>query len=441
MNVGSYSIVRQPKARARWKTEQPEFEPCWVVRFRLPGKPVRVESSRLGICDLCLAEAGNPVSSRERCRCISPVRQWADAKLRAMGRLWHEGRIEELEKLTARRDVVTIGKLADTFASNIPKGGFQVDYLSTLWVVLREALGLEEAAARKLPVTVLTLQLAVDWMTIRWHRNAEREQPEAERRSWDQLRAALKAGQLSAPPRNVASPGNYTINGMLTRVRSLIGDTARTHYLRGLDLPALSFSQSKGLIAARGQHRALDGSIVEEIYAAANEALAAGDRDFWVAVQLTSRCGLRPIEVLAARTNWISRREDGEYVLTVQNRQAEGFMQKARARAVSAQYIVPAEVAEILLQAGENELVFAPRRTACARGKLMRRAYSARLRKWIPDGRDTWYAFRKLYVSLLYAAHGKEAARHGARHASSDVTEAHYAVPLTHVPAVDPMAR
>jgi hypothetical protein len=439
MNVGSYAIVRQPKARSRWKTEQPEFEPCWVVRFRIPGQSVKVESSRLGICALCLAETSNPTTTRERCRCLIPVRQWADAKLKAMGRLWHEGRIEELERVTARRVSVTIGKLADTFAANIPKGGFQWRYLSALWIILRETLGVEEAAARRLPVTVLTLQLAVDWMTVRWHHNAERGKPEA--RSWEQLRAALKGGQLAAPPRNVTSAGNYTINGLLTQVRALIGDTSRTHYLRGIDLPALSFSQSKGLVAARGQHRALDGSVVAEIYASAEEALATGDRDFWVAVQLTSRYGLRPIEVLAARTNWIERRDDGEYMLHIRNRQDEQFSQKARARAVDAQYSVPAEVAEVLLQAGEGQHLFAPGQAVSTRESLLRRVYSARLRQWIPEGKDTWYAFRKLYVSLLYAAHGKETARHGARHASSDVTEAHYVVPLAHVPSVDPLVR
>jgi hypothetical protein len=439
MNVGSYAIVRQPKSRARWKSDKPEFEPCWVVRFRIPSQPVKVESSRLGICDLCISETGNPTATRERCRCIGPVRQWADAKLRAMGKLWHEGRLEELERVTVRRVDCTIGRLVDTFSANIPKGGFQAHYVAALWIILRETLGVEEAAARRLPVTVLTLQLAVDWMTVRWHHNAERELPSP--RSWEQLRAALKAGQLAAPPRNVASPGNYTINGLLTKVRALIGETARTHYLRGIDLPALSFSQSKGLIAARGQHHALGGSVVAEIYAAADAALAGGDRDFWVAVQLTSRCGLRPIEVLAARASWITRREDGEYILNIKNRSDEGFMQKARARAVEAQYSVPAEIAEVLLQAGEGQHLFAPGQPVSTRDGLLRRVYSSRLRQWIPDGRDTWYAFRKLYVSLLYAAHGKETARHGARHASSDVTEAHYAVPLAHVPSVNPLER
>jgi plasmid stability protein len=439
MNIGSYAIVRQPKSRARWKTEQPEFEPCWVVRFRIPGQSVKVESSRLGICDLCLAEPSNPTATRERCRCIGPVRQWADAKLKAMGKLWHEGRIEELERVTARRVDCTIGRLVDTFAANIPKGGYQLDYVAGLWIILREALGVEQAAARRLPVTVLTLQLAVDWMTLRWHHNAERGLPSP--RSWEQLRAALKAGQLAAPPRNVASPGNYTINGLLTKVRALIGETSRTHYLRGLELPALTFTQSKGLVAARGQHQALDRSVVAAIYASAEEALATGDRDWWVAVQLTSRYGLRPIEVLAARTNWIERQEDGEYMLHIRNRQDEQFSQKARARAVNAQYSVPAEVAEVLLQAGEGQHLFAPGKAVSTRDKLMERIYSTRLRQWIPEGKDTWYAFRKLYVSMLYAAHGKEAARHGARHASSDVTESHYAVPLAHVPSVNPLER
>jgi len=439
MNVGSHAIVRQPKARSRWKSDKPEFEPCWVVRFRVPGQAVKVESSRLGICDLCLAETSNPTATRERCRCQIPVRQWADAKLKAMGKLWHEGRLQELERVTERRVDCNIGKLVDTFSANIPKGGFQSHYVAALWIILREALGVEEAAARRLPVTVLTLQLAVDWMTVRWHHNAERELPAP--RAWEHLRAALKAGQLAAPPRNVASPGNYTINGLLTKVRALIGETARTHYLRGLELPVLSFVQSKGLVAARGQHHALDGSVVDEIYASAESALATGDRDFWVAVQLTSRCGLRPIEVLAARTGWITRLENGEYMLNVRNRQEEGFLQKARARAVEAQYSVPAEVAEVLLQAGEGQHLFAPGQAVSTREGLLRRVYSSRLRKWIPAGRDTWYAFRKLYVSLLYASHGKEAARHGARHASSDVTESHYAVPLSHVPSVDPRVR
>ena len=64
---------------------------------------------------------------------------------------------------------------------------------------------------------------------------------------------------------------------------------------------------------------------------------------------------------------------------------------------------MPTGVTEVLLQSREGQHLFAPWQAVSARESLRRRVYNARLRVCVPDGRNTWYAFRKLYVSLLYA--------------------------------------
>ncbi|NBV88754.1 MAG: hypothetical protein EBR88_04450, partial [Betaproteobacteria bacterium] len=98
----------------------PEFERNWIVRFNLPGRPVKAESSQVPVCSGCLAKRAAKEELSERCGraaaphvCRAAAMDWADAKLRVMSGLWQADRIAELEqvlnpKQAARMTVQTV---------------------------------------------------------------------------------------------------------------------------------------------------------------------------------------------------------------------------------------------------------------------------------------------------------------------------------------------
>ncbi|MEQ1750069.1 MAG: hypothetical protein ABL974_11635, partial [Prosthecobacter sp.] len=68
-SIGKFYLIRQVKPRARWGASTvPVYDPNWIVEFRLPNQKGVKESSKMPICDLCLAEAENPTKTRDGCR-------------------------------------------------------------------------------------------------------------------------------------------------------------------------------------------------------------------------------------------------------------------------------------------------------------------------------------------------------------------------------------
>lgn len=439
---GSFCIVRQKKPVNRWSTPGvPEYQPRWLAMYRIPGEPRSCESTMYEICEECLAipDSQSPTKVREKCRCQKPARKFAEETLKTKVHLWQERRMEQVRSLRVRKAEVTLGKVTDTYLANVPAAmavtaGQNVSYLMA---IVGQSTGLTRTEARKQSVGILTRQLALLWMRLRQAYNADMKLPKEERRSWAVLRAEHEAGKLPGLVTNVDLPGNVTINSMLRKAKGVIGKRARAFYLAGLELPELKDWQEVPMIAAAHGYEPLEDDVLQAI-----EQEAAGwrtseveeEREMWIAYQLESRFGWRPREVLYARRSWLEYeavpvfRTTPGWILVVRNRPEEGFLQKARNKAITRRYVLDDELAEALV-ARDGWLV-APEMATSTRARLVMRVLSKRLRAHVGTDRrrKTNYELRKNYGSAVYTVHGKEAAAAQLGHASgSDVTEARYA--------------
>ncbi len=422
MKIGDYSLRRQPKPRSRWADpHRPEYYPAWTVRLQLPARPRRDVSSKVPICELCLAvpQKMNPAKERPRCRCQGPARKWADERLRAEGRLWREGRVDALRGLGERSTSPSIGALFDAYEGGMParmQAGARRN-MAALAAIVEQTTG---KAARPQSVDVLTKRLALDWMQIR---QAARDLPG---RTDRELRAMLAAGDLQALQTDVPLAGNATINSMLTKARAVVGRKARTYYLGDLGdrLPPLTGFLQLSRLPAKVGHQALPEETAAALVAL-GERWKKSEPEKWLAFAMMAGMGLRPSEALAARGHWLEE-IDGQPVLVVKNRPEDGFWLKARAKARARRYAVPPAM-QALVRGREGFLV-APGLSKTGRSNLVYRTMSGEIRKVVGDDvKDTNYLLRKAAGSAEYTEKGKEAAAARLGHASSDTTERHYA--------------
>ncbi len=459
--------MRQKRASGRWADPaRPEFEPCWVVRFALPKQKPRTESSRLPVCELCLAvpAAENPARVRPRCRCLRPVTDWAAARLGLLAGLWQQGRIEEMEAVLRPREVVSIGRLVDTYEANVPERQRRLakGYVGRLKGILEQVTGKSWAECRAMPVTILTKALVLDWMRLRQAWNLDRERPEKDRRTWAELRAALALakegrrpdpdgeaeGQARGLPGLVVDlplPGNYTINTNYASARSLVGKKARSHFLPGLELPALSFGEVSMIAAKRGSGAEQGVEAVDAILAL-GEHWRRHDVEKWIAYRLMISCGMRGVEVLWARRSWIQEGtwmdDEGArwqgWALVVRNypedpplnpggkvHGLQGFWMKARQADKPRIFQLPADLLEVLLP--REGLLVAPGLKYTARENLIRREMSQALRPLVGAGsKGTNHSLRKLSISTVADREGMAAAAAHGGHTEA-VAEMFYA--------------
>jgi integrase len=340
-----------------------------------------------------------------------------------------------MEGLKLRKEVapLSLGELWDAFERGLPSDmrGTGMEYLAKCKIMVRECLLKEGAAARALPVSVLSLNFAREWINLR-----AAFMREGGKRSYAQLREA--GVHLKAVNPNLALPGTATINSILGRAQALVGEKSRMYYLTSLrlPLPPLGICEAKGLLqpkrmawVPRGEHWA--GML--KLLAAATEA---NETDFLVAFWLAATCGLRPIEILAVEKQWFEM-QDNQVFLLVQNLKDDGsadrraFLQKAGEAALSGRYPVCAELSDLVMRS-ERGFLFAPTGSPTARENLLRRTYSKRIREVVGDATfDTWYSLRKLYVSTVTARDGAQAGSLAARHASGpQLTLDHYVAPV-----------
>jgi len=448
MALGSFCLVRQRKPVNRWaRAGVPEFFPNWIVMLRLPGLPRRGESARAPICDLCLAVEGSPTVARPDCRCQRPAREFATELLKTSQHLWRQNRLQALRELRGgRRAAPALRRVQEVYMANLPERMKQSgrENWNALLSIVEQVTGLSPEAVLELPISCLSKQLALDWMRLRQAYNADLSKPEGERRSWGQLRAALKAGELPGLVIDVPLPGNYTINTMLGKAKSIAGKKSRSFYLNALELPDLSGFCSVSRLIARHGHEALERGVIAKI-----EEQAAGWRktnvDLWIAHQLMSRMGLRPREVLAARRSWLEYEKEPRFrpaeagagwILVVRNRPEENFWQKARGKAITRRYVVDRDLAAVLLRRRRKPWLFAPDLAPTGRRNLIERTLSKELRRFLASRKGTNYELRKHYISTIYSKHGREAAAAQGGHATSETTEGYYATRLGVLPTV-----
>ena len=445
MNTGNFWVMRQKRAAGRWAVAGVvEFEPSWIVRFSLPGQKPRTESSRLGICEACLAVAPerNPARERTGCRCLRPVMQWAEAKLGAMSRLWQAGRMEELATMARPRAAaaevvvaVTVGNLVDAYEAGMPERmrGTCQDNVAALKTILCQVSGLTWVQCRAQAVTWLTRELALDWMRLRQVWNGERSLPEKRRREWPALRAALaraKEGTAGLPGlvSNLPLEGNYTINSEYGKARSVMGRKARSYYLGNLVLPVLTFGEVSRLASSPGQQVRLGGAAIEGLLAL-GARWRTEDVAKWIAFRLMAGCGLRSREVLWAHRDWL---QEGEWLeeggswrgwaLVVRNYPEQaplnaggkvdglpGFWQKGAMADKVRTFRVEGDLLAVLLE--REGLLFAPDRSYTGRRDLLGRDISKALRPWVgEDNKGTNHQLRKLSVSTVADGQGMDAA-------------------------------
>lgn len=434
-SVVGWCLVVPRVIESRWKVPGvPEVGEFWQVKFRLPGGGRKAMSNKDRICPACQAEAvagRSPGSSRAGCACQKPVRKWAAAEARAQEALWRAGRADAREGLSLRKvpsvSPLTCGEVFEEYLRRVPADKLRSARraVAACRLMLRELRG--EMDVDGLPVTVLSLETGRAWMTLK---AAAYETG----RPLDELRPLLRAGGLRAPDPTSARRGNTNIDSVLARVKSVVGKRARSHYLAGLrlPLPVLSIEDLAPLRKPAAARWIPEGELWERCLA----LYEVEGRDFKIAFELMAGCGLRPIEVLAVRGDWLVE-DGGRLLLEVRNR-GDVFRQKSGDAEVMARYPVSGRLAGLL--EGRAGLVFAPELGPSGRDKLLRKVLSKKLRAIFGEAtRDTWYALRKLYVSRMKEAAGLEVAATAARHASgTGVTAAHYVAPVVPVlPAVE----
>lgn len=456
MRAGNFWVMRQKRAAGRWADPKvPEFEPNWVIKTRLPGLPVKTESARVGICDLCLAvdPAENPARVRPNCRCLKPAVEFAKGRLQQLAGLWHAGRLEEMQATLRPQAVVSIGTLVDTYSANVPERFRPTakNYIASLKVILTQFSGKTWEQCRQLAVTVLTKELVVDWMRLRQQYNLERDLPEGQRRSWDALRGALALArdnprsEMALPGliTDLPVPGNYTINSAYSEARSLVGRKARSHYLPGLNLPELTFGEVSAIAAARrggGDHStaAVEGLL------ALGEKWKREDLEKWIAFRLMITCGLRSVEVRWARRHWLKKGkwlddaglEWEGWALVLKNYPEDpplnpggkvehlpGFWQKAKQSDKVRAFRLDSELLAILLP--RHGLLVAPELSYTSRNNLIQREMSQEMRPMM-SGKGTNHDLRKLSVSVVADRSGIDAAAAHGGH-TRQVAETFYA--------------
>lgn len=422
--LGSFKLRRQPLPKSRWPDpESPRYAPNWIARITIPEHERDDVSTRLPICDRCLAIAhgDDPVEERKSCKCHRAAASWARKELKARVALWREGREADLQRMAAPRTAPTIAELTDAYLEGVPErmADSAAENVRALCAIVAEEGGIPPEAVRSLRCDVLTRELALSWMRRRQWMNSldEDERKRHSRRHETEPLPALDVGSAHA--------GNTTINSMMGKAKAVVGRKARSYYLPEAiagRLPELKDFREMSRLPEEVGNAGLPRSVELQIRRlAAGWSVEAPEK--WIAYVLMAGCGLRPIEVLAAQWDWIEE-VDGERLLVIRNR--DGFETKAKSRAVVRYFRMPAAFLELVDRRGDGPL-FAPDMPAPKRDALLRREMSKELRAVLPAGYGgTNYALRKAFGSALYQEGGKEAARSGLGHATSDTAEKNY---------------
>lgn len=474
--IGAFNIFRQAKPKKRWKDpNRPEYDPNWVVEFRLPGEPPKRESSRLPLCDKCLAEEKNPVETRADCRianCLTDARRWAEARLAELGGQWKQGRIEPKRAVRSSRLM-----LVEVLTLYRAKGPEDKEEGARLF---------EQVITRTTGRPIETV--AVDELIPAWWRDWARMYQEYARRGWTakgkapkdawaQLRASLPS--LPVLDYDTPSTANTTIRSVMAKVKSVVGPESRSRYLVDLEgrWPLASLEEwRKTKISVLTPDTTFQ--IAPEVYAKMHKdhpKEKARDLQLWLFLAILWQTGLRPGELVAATTDWLevadipATDKDGkplpptrQVYLVVKNRQGS-FKLKSRRSKQECVWPLSPEVVEVIeklaisggsvlgLSAGVDEpeegtdrrsrrASRAPEdRLRIAQDNLLRRA-SSWLRKCGVTGSHTNYNFRKLVGTVKAAKEGAGAVAVALGHTSEATGQRYYAgksVPISPLSAVD----
>jgi integrase len=323
----------------------------WHVRFTVPG----TDGSRRVIFR---STGSKEVAAAKRIAAQIIQSFWSDA-----------GRSAEPLKL--RNDNATIGELLEKYVANAQQRPSTVrGNARSLRNIVRTVHG---GDADSKPSSVLTANLI---------REFERRRISAAERK------AAAGGGAGAVQRARASTASF-----VRQARSVVA-LRKMRFYEGLKLPDLaSFRGESVQTPSRSMPRPLDMSALAQMEAA-TPLLAEEDPATYVAHLLFSRLGLRNIEIINARTHWIS---DGR--IGIIDRPEEDFFPKGCEGWVP---IAPDVLQEILrFQPLCSDGFLIPGGTRTDRHQAVYRRHSKWVSQWIKDRAKTSYELRRYAGSRL----------------------------------------
>lgn len=305
--IGGYNLVRQVKPKKRWRDPAvPAYDPNWIVEFRLPGqKPMR-ESSKMPLCDKCLAEEKNPVQTRPDCRiqnCQADVRRWADARLGELSGDWKQDRIKPKKAAPGSGRLM----LVEVLTLYRAKGPEDKEEGARLF---------EQVVTRTTGRAIETV--AVEELVPSWWRNWARMYQEYGRRGWTTKGKApkdawktLRETLPSLPALDYETPmtANTTIKSVMAKVKSVVGPESRSRYLVDLEgrWPLKSLEEwrtTKISVLTPDTTFQLEPAVYTQMHEQ-HPLLKTTDPQLWLAIALMWRTGVRPGELVAATTRWL----------------------------------------------------------------------------------------------------------------------------------------
>ncbi len=275
------------------------------------------------------------------------------------------------EPLKLRNDNATIGELIEKYVANAQQRPSTIKgNTRSLRNIVRTVHGGDPDAK---PTTVLTAKLIREF---------------EKRRAARAETVAANGGGAGAIQRNRASTASF-----VRQARSIVA-LRKMKFYEGLKLPDLAGFRGESVqTPRRSLPRPLETSALQAMQAAAS-ALAAADPGAYVAHLLFSRLGLRNIEVVNARTHWISGGRIG-----IVDRPEEDFYPKGCEGWVP---VAPDVLAEILrFQPHCTDEFLVPGLTATDRHHAVYRRHSKWVSNWIKDRAKTSYELRRYAGSRL----------------------------------------
>jgi hypothetical protein len=275
------------------------------------------------------------------------------------------------EPLKLRNDNATIGELIGAYERNAVQRARTIHgNARSLRLIVRTV---HSGNPDQKPTTVLTAGLIREF--------EKRRLQEAERRAT----VATRATVIQCTRNSTAS--------FVRQARSVVAGRKMKFY-EHLKLPDLTAFRGESVeVPQRSLPRPLDMAALRAMEAATSK-LADDDPAVYVAHLLFSRLGLRNIEIVNARTHWIS---DGS--IGIINRPEENFFPKGCEGWVPIAPDVLAEILRFHCHATDGYLV--PGRNQTERHKAVYRRHSKWVSQWIKDRAKTSYELRRYAGSRL----------------------------------------
>lgn len=439
--AGNFTLTRQPKPSSRWKTPGVrEFDPNWVVRFRVPGFGTKVETARLyPVCRPCMECAESPTVERPGCKnpgCQKDVTRWAELRLAEMVGKARAGELAPTGTPKIQR--LSLAEVLPVYLEHGPEQRFENVRALRLVVESPSGKALEKWFLDELTPAVLRLFVRCYQEYARRWRGEDAQRGTAEERAarWAELRGSI----ATLPPIDLRTitTSNTTIVSELQKARAVIGHKSRSVYVTCFDgrWPDLREWEDFTAGVPRPDNKF---SLSHEVYQRMCEGLPLLKKPetlaMWTALRIMWRTGIRPIELIAAETSWLEKMtippdkgEEGPcnqvVILVVKNR-ADFAMKNWRTKQERA-WPLDAETMEgvrTLARPGSSILGLA----GAFEGEELLRSTSAWLRACGVEGSHTNYNLRKLVGTVVVARDGAEAGARALGHGDSAVTMKHYA--------------